>query len=61
MSSKLLTEYEAAELIGYSVHWFRRKRWESCGPKYLKIGAREVRYREADLVDWVNANSKEVA
>jgi predicted DNA-binding transcriptional regulator AlpA len=61
MSSKLLTEHEAAELIGYSVHWLRRKRWESSGPKYLKIGTRAVRYREADLFDWIDANTKEVA
>lgn len=35
-----LTEREAAEEWGLSVHWFRRKRWAGGGPAYRKIGNR---------------------
>lgn len=32
-----LTEREAAEKYGPSVHWFRRKRWAGGGPPYIKL------------------------
>lgn len=33
-----LTEKQAAERTGMSVHWFRRARWAGGGPLFLKIG-----------------------
>lgn len=33
-----LTEKEAAEKYGLSVHWFRRKRFAGGGPAFRKIG-----------------------
>lgn len=33
-----ISEKEAAQQYGLSVHWFRRKRWEGGGPVYRKIG-----------------------
>lgn len=35
-----LSESEAADLYGLSVHWFRRKRWEGGGPEFRKVGNR---------------------
>ena len=35
-----LNEYEAAEMYGPSVSWFRRARWTGNGPRYIKLGAR---------------------
>lgn len=35
-----MTETEAAQRYGLSVHWFRRARWAGGGPAYLKLGAR---------------------
>lgn len=32
-----MTEKEAAIRYGYSVHWFRRTRWEGNGPPFLKM------------------------
>lgn len=55
--SKPLKEREAAEIIGFSVHWLRRKRWSGDGPKYLKLGASVksgVRYRYQDLMDYMS-------
>jgi len=34
---KNLTEKEASEVYGPSVAWFRRKRWEGDGPKFIKL------------------------
>lgn len=32
-----LTDKEASESYGPSVAWFRRKRWEGGGPKFIKL------------------------
>lgn len=32
-----LTEVEASEEYGPSVHWFRRARWEGNGPRFIKL------------------------
>ncbi len=45
---QLLNEKQAAELTGYSVAWFQRKRWAGGGPAYRKIN-RSIRY-PADLL-----------
>jgi predicted DNA-binding transcriptional regulator AlpA len=34
----LLNEHEVAQMIGMSVHWLRRKRWEGGGIPYIKMG-----------------------
>jgi predicted DNA-binding transcriptional regulator AlpA len=40
-------------LTGLSAAYFERARWEGGGPRFLKFG-RLVRYRKADVVDWIN-------
>jgi len=58
-NTKPLKEREAAEIIGFSVHWLRRKRWSGDGPNYLKMGPGAkagVRYLLADLLDFINKN-----
>jgi predicted DNA-binding transcriptional regulator AlpA len=55
----ILTEREAAVWSGYTVTYFQRARWEGKGPKYIKLG-RNIRYREEDLLAWIEEeNSKE--
>lgn len=56
MVDRLLTEKEAAKLTGLSVYWFQRKRWEGGGPPFVKFD-RAVRYREADLVAYIDARA----
>jgi hypothetical protein len=56
---KPLTEKEASEIIGLSVHWLRRKRWEGDGPRFLKLGPGSksaIRYMPADLQDFIIAH-----
>ncbi len=38
-AKKNLTETEASEEYGMSVHWYRRARWAGNGPEFIKLGA----------------------
>lgn len=55
--SELLREKEVAQLVGMSVHWLRRKRWEGRGIPYVKLseGNGAVRYRRADVVSFIES------
>lgn len=53
--SNLINEKQAAEKIGLSVHWLRRKRWSGGGIPYIKVGdGGAVRYRIEDIETYVN-------
>ena len=55
--SKLMTEWETATMVGMSVHWLRRKRWEGGGIPFIKMtdgGA--VRYSEDTVRDYLTAH-----
>ncbi len=52
MERLLLTEEEAAEAIGFSARFLQERRFRGGGPKFVKVSARAVRYRPADLVEW---------
>ncbi len=54
MTDNLLTEQDAAPILGMSIAWLQRKRWEGGGPPYVKFD-RAVRYRESDLNAWIEA------
>lgn len=60
MSTKPLTEKEAAEIIGASPAWLRAKRHYGGGPKYIKFGDKNgaVRYRLEDLQEWLKARER---
>jgi predicted DNA-binding transcriptional regulator AlpA len=40
-------------ITGLSAAYFERGRWAGYGPKFIKLG-RLVRYRKADVLDWIN-------
>lgn len=45
--NRLMTEKETALMVGMSVHWLRRKRWEGDGIPFIKMSQRgAVRYEE---------------
>ncbi len=52
----LLTTQQAAWLLRVSHKTLQRMRVEGRGPKFVKIG-RCVRYRQADLLAWISANT----
>ena len=50
----LLNTAQAAKILGVSVAWLARKRWEGGGPAFIRYG-RAVRYEIQALRDWINA------
>jgi excisionase family DNA binding protein len=50
----LKTQNEAAQILRVSVRTLERLRVTGAGPQYTKVG-RLVRYRQADLDEWINA------
>lgn len=54
-SNKLIKTPAAAEILGLSPAKLERLRCDGGGPAYVKLG-RMVRYRSADLEEWVEKN-----
>jgi predicted DNA-binding transcriptional regulator AlpA len=54
-SERLLRETEAADFLGYSVRALQNWRVRGGGPLFVKVSARSVRYRRADLLAWTQA------
>ena len=52
---RLLDQNEAAQLLGLSVRTLERHRLSGTGPRFTKLG-RLVRYRQCDLVDFIDRN-----
>ena len=50
----LLSDYDLAQLTGFSVHTIRRWRLLKQGPRYIKIGS-SVRYRPEDVTSWLES------
>lgn len=46
---ELLTDVEVATLCGCAVQTLRNMRWRGTGPRFVKLGARMVRYRPDDV------------
>ena len=54
---KLMTEKETAVMVGMSVHWLRRKRWEGGGIPFIKMSAKgAVRYSEEVVIRYLDAH-----
>lgn len=50
----LLSEVQAANLLGVKQRTLQQWRHRKCGPKYIKVGERMVRYRISDLNSWLS-------
>ena len=48
----LLTEDEAAELIGFTPRFLQERRFRGGGPPFVRVSARAIRYRPVDLEEW---------
>lgn len=49
----LVDEREAASILCYSVRALQNWRHRGGGPRFVKVSSRSVRYRRADLLDWI--------
>jgi predicted DNA-binding transcriptional regulator AlpA len=54
----ILTESEAARLLGISVSGLRKWRKNATGPKWIKLG-RLIRYRSEHVQSWLQAHEIE--
>ena len=48
----LLTEAEAARLIGFTPRFLQQRRYKGDGPAFCRISMRAIRYRPEDLEAW---------
>ena len=48
----LLTEQQAAALLGVTSRALQKWRSKGSGPPFVRISCRCIRYRRRDLVDW---------
>lgn len=49
----LLTEKEAAKILGFSIRTLQKWRGNGGGPRFVHVSARAIRYRRADLEQWI--------
>lgn len=54
-SDSLLTRPEAAKYLGLRPATLEVWAVKGRGPRFIKLGARAVRYRKSDVQAWVNA------
>ena len=48
----LLRDDAAAELLGFTPRALADWRRRGCGPQYVRVSARAIRYRRRDLIAW---------
>lgn len=48
----LLTEKQAAHVLGFTPRFLQNRRHRGDGPRFVRISARAVRYRIEDLRAW---------
>ena len=54
--SLVITERDAARLVGLSVRTMQRYRDNGGGPAYIVLGDRRVAYQRSDLAAWIAEN-----
>jgi predicted DNA-binding transcriptional regulator AlpA len=57
LQTDLLSQGQAAALLGKSEAWLERSRWAGTGPLYTRIG-RSVRYLKSDLIAYLESNRR---
>lgn len=58
MTERFLIEREVAELTRLSVRTLQGLRHRGGGPRWVKLGARAVRYRLEDVQAWVDEGAR---
>lgn len=53
----LLPPTPVAEALGITTGNLAQMRYRGTGPKFIKLGARSVRYRWCDVEAWIEANT----
>ncbi|MBL4601251.1 MAG: helix-turn-helix domain-containing protein [Emcibacteraceae bacterium] len=53
MTTKLLTEIEAAELLATKPSTLRFWRWKGEGPNFCRIGSKNIRYKKSEIEKFI--------
>lgn len=56
LPDELWTPKQYAAYIGVTVQAAAAQRHRGTGPRYVRIGARTIRYRPADVIAWLEQN-----
>lgn len=57
MNEDLLKPEQVARYLGTTPGGLAQLRYRGCGPKFIKLGARAVRYKASDIEEWLNQNT----
>lgn len=57
MTQDLVSPVALAEYLGTSTGALAQMRYRGSGPKFIKLGAKAVRYSTADINAWLAANT----
>lgn len=55
LDEMLMTEKELAEFLGLKPRTLQSWRLVGCGPKFIKLSNRIIRYRAGDVQEWMDA------
>ncbi len=58
MENSLFTTNEAAKYLCVSKAFLERDRWAGAKIPFIKVGSRAVRYRKADLDNYIGENTR---
>ena len=58
MANPLLTPEDAGAQLGLSLGALAQLRYTGGGPRFIKLTARAVRYRQSDLDAWIAASAR---
>jgi hypothetical protein len=57
LDNRLLTTLQAAKRLGVSPAFLARDRWQGARIPFVRISSRLVRYRLADLLEYIDRNT----
>lgn len=58
MIEKLLKPESVAEITGLTEQALAQMRYRGTGPIYRALSARTIRYRESDVLAWIEASAR---
>jgi predicted DNA-binding transcriptional regulator AlpA len=59
MTDRLLTPADAADQVGLTAGALAQLRYVGGGPRFIKLTAKAVRYRQSDLDAWIAGSVRE--
>lgn len=60
MSAKYLTPEQVSTMIGRAVGTLASDRCHDCGIPYYRLGKRQIRYKESDVIHFMEKKCKKV-